>query len=223
MQFATCQVFCNKSVVFNILRQNMTIFDVGKRGIVFIFVPLCKNRRFSVGSETLFCKSFFFCGKQIFWALFWPLCWAIKFFEGLFDSSKKHCHFYEQLFEGSKKWIYFVERFLSGFSLLIFFEHSRNHSRYFKNFVQVKGWFSNWSSPVVQYKNVKRQMSQPEAPLEEGLIGILLNISDHRKISAMKSVFKCQLCFSSPLPQPTCSWKWHPDTCQLGNPTVLSC
>ena len=26
----------------------------------------------------------------------------------------------------------------------------------------------------------------------------------------------------SQLPQPTCSWKWHPDTCQLGNPTTSS-
>ena len=25
------------------------------------------------------------------------------------------------------------------------------------------------------------------------------------------------------LPQPTCSWKWHPDTCQLGNPTRGVC
>ena len=24
----------------------------------------------------------------------------------------------------------------------------------------------------------------------------------------------------SQLPQPTCSWKWHPNTCQLGNPTT---
>ena len=24
----------------------------------------------------------------------------------------------------------------------------------------------------------------------------------------------------SQVPQPTCSWKWHPDTCQLGNPTM---
>ena len=24
---------------------------------------------------------------------------------------------------------------------------------------------------------------------------------------------------TSQVPQPTCSWKWHPDTCQLGNPT----
>ena len=23
------------------------------------------------------------------------------------------------------------------------------------------------------------------------------------------------------VPQPTCYWKWHPDTCQLGNPTIL--
>ena len=28
-----------------------------------------------------------------------------------------------------------------------------------------------------------------------------------------------ELC--SQVPQPTCSWKWHPDTCQLGNPTRI--
>ena len=29
----------------------------------------------------------------------------------------------------------------------------------------------------------------------------------------------CMLLKCSQVPQPTCSWKWHPDTCQLGNPT----
>ena len=24
------------------------------------------------------------------------------------------------------------------------------------------------------------------------------------------------------VPQPTCSWKWHPDTCRLGNPTTFT-
>ena len=28
---------------------------------------------------------------------------------------------------------------------------------------------------------------------------------------------------SCQVPQPTCSWKWHPDTCQLGNPTTTKC
>ena len=37
--------------------------------------------------------------------------------------------------------------------------------------------------------------------------------------SSWNLVKTLMLMLGSQLPQPTCSWKWHPDTCQLGNPT----
>ena len=39
------------------------------------------------------------------------------------------------------------------------------------------------------------------------------------KSSNLYTAYGCLVWLDSLVPQPTCSWKWHPDTCQLGNPT----
>ena len=41
------------------------------------------------------------------------------------------------------------------------------------------------------------------------------------KSSNLYTAYGCLVWLDSLVPQPTCSWKWHPDTCQLGNPTMV--
>ena len=59
----------------------------------------------------------------------------LTFFEGLFDSSKKCVTFWSNYLRAKKSGYTLLSAFLSGFSFLSFFEHSRNHSRYFGNFM----------------------------------------------------------------------------------------
>ena len=47
----------------------------------------------------------------------------------------------------------------------------------------------------------------------------LWGIHYQKFLSFNEVTFRLLFKIISQLPQPTCSWKWHPDTCQLGNPT----